>query len=409
MRIDSVHASGGARQPTASEDLMSRPAPAHVDTLRWRLADAGERQRLLSDAPRPQHALIPGREGQTPDAASSRRQNDLPSAGGIIWGTGQGLVGQGSTLTQRGAESLARGRTLLSESANIFTRYPAQFSQHWEFSKSAVTGKGVPSKPLIDYLNSKGIQHNSDGVKPRHAGSIANAGEARQAGVDPNKINNHNGKVAENALADELRAKGYTVRQNVMVDTPLGKREVDILATKNVGHPTLSEEIRIESKVGKNGLPGTAQGSNVRMQVDKDAAVLAQHRTEAPAAQTRGHQLHAQGTATLDQGGKWVQAGRAAQVVGKIARPVGAVISAFEIGSAYQADGNKVGVNTVGKVAGLAGGAGGAWAGAAAGAALGSVVPGVGTVIGGVVGGIVGGLAGEAVVSGVFNAVKSWF
>lgn len=145
------------------------------------------------------------------------------------------------------------------------------------------------------------------------------------------------------------------------------------------------------------------------MQVDKDAAALAQHRADAPAAQARGHQLHAQGTAALDEGAKLAHAGKLAQTVGKIARPVGAVISAFEIGSAFRADGNKVGVNTMGKAASIAGGAGGAWAGAAAGAALGSVVPGAGTVFGGIVGGIVGGLVGEAAVSKAFDTVKNWF
>ena len=409
MRIDASHAATGGRSQQTSNDIMSRPAPAHVDTLRWNLADASERRRLLNEVPtrRAQHQEAgsePGGKHADPSPTTA-----LSSTGGIVMGTGQGLVGRGSALVQRGAESMQRGRTLLSESANIFTRYPAQFSQQWEFSKSAVTGKGGAYDPLIRYLDSKGIQHNGRKFNPSHAGSVANAAEARQAGIDPSKISNHNGKVAENALADELRAKGYTVRQNVIVDTPLGKREVDILATKNVGHPALSEEIRIESKVGKKSLPATAQGSNVRMQVDKDAAALAQHRANAPAAQARGHQLHAQGTAALDQGGKLAQAGRTVQVVGKIARPVGAVISAFEIGNAYKADGDKIGVHTAGKVAALAGGAGGAWAGAAAGAALGSVVPGVGTVIGGVVGGIVGGLVGEAAVSGAFNAVKSWF
>lgn len=92
-----------------------------------------------------------------------------------------------------------------------------------------------------------------------------------------------------------------------------------------------------------------------------------------------------------------------------MARPIGIAISALEIGSAFQADGNRIGINTAGKVTSLAGGAGGAWAGAAAGAALGSVVPGVGTVVGGIVGGIVGGLAGENVASKAFNAVKGWF
>lgn len=328
--------------------------------------------------------------------------------GGIVWGTGQGLVSQGNNLLQLGAEQIRHGESLLKESSEIFTNYPAHFSQQWRFSDSAVSGKGGATQPLINYLDGHGIDHN--GARPsRPAAGSVNQATASAQGVATNQINNHNGAVAENALADDLRARGYTVQQNVVVDTPLGKRDVDILATRNVGHPTRSEEIRIESKVGRQSLPSTASGSNVRRQIDKDAANLAQHRADAPAAQARGHQLHAQGTSSLDDGAKLAQAGKAARVVGKIARPLGVVIGAFEIGGAYKADGNKVGVNTMGKVAGIAGGAGGAWAGAAAGAAIGSVVPGIGTVIGGVVGGIVGGLAGEAVVSKAFDAVKSWF
>ena len=48
MRIESVHASGS--RPTSPPDhgLMSQPAPAHVDTLRWKLADASERRQLMA-------------------------------------------------------------------------------------------------------------------------------------------------------------------------------------------------------------------------------------------------------------------------------------------------------------------------------------------------------------------------
>lgn len=146
------------------------------------------------------------------------------------------------------------------------------------------------------------------------------------------------------------------------------------------------------------------------MQIDKDAAVLAQQKSLGPAAQVRGRQLYDQGTTALKKSSTLAKAGKAVKFAGKVARPIGIAISALEIGSAFQADGNRIGINTAGKVTSLAGGAGGAWAGAAAGAALGSaIVPGVGTVIGGIVGGIVGGLAGENVATKAFNAVKGWF
>ena len=48
MRIESVHASGSRPTSPPDHSLMSQPAPAHVDTLRWRLADASERQQLMA-------------------------------------------------------------------------------------------------------------------------------------------------------------------------------------------------------------------------------------------------------------------------------------------------------------------------------------------------------------------------
>ena len=44
MRIESVHASGSRPTSPPDHSLMSQPAPAHVDTLRWKLADASERR-----------------------------------------------------------------------------------------------------------------------------------------------------------------------------------------------------------------------------------------------------------------------------------------------------------------------------------------------------------------------------
>ena len=258
-------------------------------------------------------------------------------------------------------------------------------------------------------MNAAGIQHNGQTPHPSHAGSVANAAQTQAVGVPAKQTNNYNGDIAEKAIADRPESQGYTVKRNIEINTPLGKRDVDILATKHQGHPTLSEEIHIESKVGRKSLPSTAQGSNVRMQIDKDAAVLAQQKSLGPAAQVRGRQLYDQGTTALKKSSTLAKAGKAVKFAGKVARPIGIAISTLEIGSAFQADGNRIGINTAGKVTSLAGGAGGAWAGAAAGAALGSVVPGVGTVIGGIVGGIVSSLAGENVATKAFNAVKGWF
>ena len=48
MRIESVHAIGSRPTSPPDHSLMSQPAPAHVDTLRWKLADASERRQLMA-------------------------------------------------------------------------------------------------------------------------------------------------------------------------------------------------------------------------------------------------------------------------------------------------------------------------------------------------------------------------
>lgn len=102
-------------------------------------------------------------------------------------------------------------------------------------------------------------------------------------------------------------------------------------------------------------------------------------------------------------------AGFALEKAGKIARPVGLVLDAVEVGGAIYKDGG-IGVETGRAVTGIAGGAAGGWGGAATGAALGTaIMPGVGTVVGGVIGGIAGAWGGESVAKSAFDAVKGWF
>lgn len=48
MRIESVPASGSRPTSPPDHSLISQPAPAHVDTLRWKLADASERRQLMA-------------------------------------------------------------------------------------------------------------------------------------------------------------------------------------------------------------------------------------------------------------------------------------------------------------------------------------------------------------------------
>lgn len=98
--------------------------------------------------------------------------------------------------------------------------------------------------------------------------------------------------------------------------------------------------------------------------------------------------------------------------VGRVAGPVGAVISGVGAGADQWSQdqqnhpdmrtAERVGrTATVGATVG-----GGALAGAAIGASLGSIVPGVGTVIGGIAGGIIGGVAGSELGQVVGDAIK---
>ena len=70
MRIESVHASGSRPTSPPDHSLMSQPAPAHVDTLRWKLADASERRQLMAThAGRPQpHAEPAPQAGPAPSS-----------------------------------------------------------------------------------------------------------------------------------------------------------------------------------------------------------------------------------------------------------------------------------------------------------------------------------------------------
>ena len=81
MRIESVHASGS--RPTSPPDpsLMSQPAPAHVDTLRWKLADASERRQLMAT-----HAGRPQPHAEPAPQASSAPSSLLhaPLAAGVF-------------------------------------------------------------------------------------------------------------------------------------------------------------------------------------------------------------------------------------------------------------------------------------------------------------------------------------
>ena len=81
MRIESVHASGSRPTSPPDDSLMSQPAPAHVDTLRWKLADASERRQLMAT-----HAGRPQPHAEPAPQASSAPSSLLhaPLAAGVF-------------------------------------------------------------------------------------------------------------------------------------------------------------------------------------------------------------------------------------------------------------------------------------------------------------------------------------
>ena len=81
MRIESVHASGSRPTSPPDHSLMSQPAPAHVDTLRWKLADASERRQLMAT-----HAGPPQPHAEPAPQASSAPSSLLhaPLAAGVF-------------------------------------------------------------------------------------------------------------------------------------------------------------------------------------------------------------------------------------------------------------------------------------------------------------------------------------
>ena len=176
MRIDSTSNPTGRSARPAGDDIMARPAPANVENLRWKLADANERQTLMrqgaqgdggaatsgssaargtgtsSESPAtPAGGSGPASGGgAAPDASSF-------SAGGILFGAGQGWVQGGNRASQQGAKSLAEGQRMLDRTREMFTKYPAQLVTKWSFYESPVNGRGGATAPLQDFLTKQGI------------------------------------------------------------------------------------------------------------------------------------------------------------------------------------------------------------------------------------------------------------
>ncbi|PAX07912.1 hypothetical protein [Sphingomonas lenta] len=245
-------------------------------------------------------------------------------------------------------------------------------SVQWEPTRSAWTGKVGFTPGLTQILDRNGLAINPPNNVPP-PGSVG-----RGSGHGVGTANNINGTAAETAIADRLRAQGFDVQTQVVVQD--GQRRLDVVGTRTNADPRFNERVEVESKVGRTGpTPRTISEATL------DGERLADNRTMRAA-------------------------GRTLDTVGRVARPVGLVVDAIEVGGAFRADGGRVGENTGRAVSGLAGGAAGGYGGAVAGAAIGTAIfPGVGTVVGGIVGGALGALGGDAAGRGLFDSVKGWF
>ena len=246
-----------------------------------------------------------------------------------------------------------------------------KLSVQWESTRSAWTGQVGFTAGMTDVLNQNGLTINPNNLAPA-PGSVG-----PNSGLTSAQANPRNGIAADIAIEGRLQGQGYTTRRQVDVGD---SRRMDVVGTKPNADPRLTERVEIESKAYRAGVTERNVSEAVR-----DGQRLADNvnlRT----------------------------AGRVLEGVGRVARPVGLVMDAVAVGSAYRADGNRIGENTGRAAASLAGSAAGGWGGAVTGAAIGTaILPGVGTVVGGLIGGIGGALLGDSAGRGAFDTVRSWF
>jgi len=353
-------AATGATPQTQARELIAQATDPRTGALDTRalggwVADASRQDFTAASQA---HAAIEAEltaQGRVGDLARFNQDvvaaasNPLPTPGGL-WAAGQGMVQQGTRL-------LVDNPILVKQ---------------WESTTSAWTQKDGFTRGLRDLLDSHGIR-----IEPQ-INRVPPSSLGPTAGVPLAQANNTNGALARDAIADRWRAAGYNVQTEVPANN--GARRVDVVVDMPAADPRMNQRLEIESKVGRAGLD-----TDIRGQVALDADAL------------RANQALR-------------RSGQVLEGVGKVARPVGIVLDAIEVGQAFRADGNQVGANTGRAVSGVAGGALGGWGGAAAGAAIGTAIfPGVGTVVGGVIGGIAGAIGGDAAGRGLFDTVRSWF
>lgn len=248
----------------------------------------------------------------------------------------------------------------------------------WRSTVSPVTNKSGFSGPLRQAIDNAGIRRDLI-VNPRPTGGTT---------VNTSASKTQNGNAARDAIADQMRANPrYSKVQNeadgkIVRQTSLGERHVDVTAIRAGARPEDDVRVDVESKLGYAGKSNGPKGNAT--QVLKDGERIAEN-------------VNIRGIGTALEG------------VGKVARPVGLVIDAVQLGSAIKADGGTFGDNSQRAAGSLVCGAAGAWGGAQAGAAIGSLGGPVGTVVGGLAGAAIGGIIGSGVGEKAVDFVKGWF
>lgn len=365
LAIDDIHSaaapnratSSGAADPAANAQAVIHQATdsrSHVDTRQlahWVNDAAGHDFDAASQA----HAHI---EQQLSPADASRFNHDI--------------VAEAARSHLPGGLAAA-GQQMLHEGTRLLVDNPI-LAKRWVSTSSAWTRKGGFTEGLRNLLESHGIEVE-DKVRPAPAGSLG-----KSSGVKVQVANNTNGALARDAIADDWRLKPG-VQVATEVPTQGGARVVDVRVHEAAADPRMNKVTDIESKVGRY-----SRGKElVETQIANDAKALQANRV------LRG-------------------SGQVLERVGKVARPIGLAIDAIQVGAAFHADGDRVGMQTGRAVSNVAGGALGGWGGAAAGAAIGTMIcPGVGTAIGGIVGGIGGAIGGSEIAKKAFDKVASWF
>lgn len=434
MRIESRHSpSGSQSRSTASsktQNIMSQPAPAHVDTLRWKLANAQEREELLYAKPDRQPKSPPDlpKEGAW-HGEMAHRPATLGAVAGARAVDRLNTTPQG--LTDRQFDSVARTVRETAQQRGLGNDIVVQGSR-----------AGRTASPTSDIDLGIRVSHE------RFQSFINDPGQSKLASPNPGSARERTRQWAmDNGLIQageaRLSSTAKTIGSDILpAQAEVGKR-VDLSVVRRGGPFDSSPTMDVPSARSANARAG-GQGALVGGAVDgafsavhalRDGHMTSAEARDVLADSARGAIVG--GTyAVTEQGlvraadrvaGSAIERslGTGARIAGTRlagAGAAGAVISAGM--SVYE---NRDGLargdsKAIGDVAGdVVVGGGSALAGAAAGAAIGSAVPVVGTVVGAGVGLVAGYLTDQALraggvdrmignaVSWAVDSIKGWF